>query len=75
MVTTTGYCDMTTDGGGWIVIQRNKKDSLVDFNKNWTDYETGFGDLNTEFWYGLETICTLFNTKRSMGDESGLSKE
>ena len=59
MVTTTVYCDMTTDGGGWIVIQRNKKNSLVDFNKNWTDYETGFGDLNTEFWYGLETIDCL----------------
>ena len=59
MVTTTGYCDMTTDGGGWIVIQRNKKKSLVDFNKNWTDYETGFGDLNTEFWYGLAAIHCL----------------
>ena len=22
---------MATDGGGWIVIQRNKKDSLVNF--------------------------------------------
>ena len=53
------YCDMTTDDGGWIVIQRNKKDSLVDFNKNWTDYEEGFGDLNTEFWYGLEEIHCL----------------
>ena len=59
MVTTTGYCDMTTDGGGWIVIQRNKKNSLVDFNKNWTDYEEGFGDLNTEFWYGLKEIHCL----------------
>ena len=48
-----GYCDMTTDGGGWLVIQRNKKDSAVSFNKNWDDYEKGFGDLNTEFRYGL----------------------
>ena len=53
------YCDMTTDGGGWIVIQRNKKGSSVDFNKNWTDYEKGFGDLNTEFWYGLSAMHCL----------------
>ena len=52
------YCDMTTDGGGWIVIQRNK-DSLVSFNKNWTDYEEGFGNLTTEFWYGLEAMHCL----------------
>ena len=37
--TTAVYCDMTTDGGGWIVIQRNKNNSLVNFNKNWVDYE------------------------------------
>ena len=27
--------------------------------KNCTDYEEGFGDLNTEFWYGLENIHFL----------------
>ena len=53
------YCDMTTDGGGWIVIQRNKKDSSVSFNRNWTDYEKGFGNLTTEFWYGLEEMHCL----------------
>ena len=53
------YCDMITDSGGWIVIQRNKKDSSVNFNKNWTDYEEGFGDLNKEFWYGLKELHCL----------------
>ena len=55
----SAYCDMITTGGGWIVIQRNKKGSLVNFNRNWTDYEKGFGDLNTEFWYGLQEINCL----------------
>ena len=58
------YCDMNTTNGGWIVIQRNKKDSLVDFNRNWTDYEEGFGDLNTEFWYGLENLHFLLKNKK-----------
>ena len=53
------YCDMNTTTGGWIVIQRNKNNSLVNFNNNWIDYEKGFGDLNTEFWYGLESMHCL----------------
>ena len=53
------YCSMTTAGGAWIVIQRNKKNSTVSFNKKWTDYEKGFGDLKTEFWYGLGLIHCL----------------
>ena len=53
------YCDMTTDGGGWIVIQRNRKDSQVSFDEEWAQYEEGFGDLHTEFWYGLEEIHYL----------------
>ena len=51
-------CDMDTDGGGWTVIQRRINGS-VDFYRNWTDYVYGFGDLNGEFWYGLEKIHCL----------------
>jgi len=57
--TSDVYCDTTTIDGGWIVIARNKKGSTVDFNKNWIDYERGFGDLKTEFWYGLDAIHCL----------------
>ena len=53
------YCDMTTDDGGWTVIQRNKKGSSVNFNRNWADYEEGFGNLATEFWYGLSAMHCL----------------
>ena len=40
-----GYCDAYTDGGGWLVVQR-RKDESVSFNRGWVEYEEGFGDLN-----------------------------
>ena len=50
---------MDTDDGGWIVIQRNKRGSKVSFNRKWDEYETGFGDLQGEFWYGLKGLSCL----------------
>ena len=50
-------CDMETDCGGWIVIQRrNASLGTVNFTRNWEDYENGFGDLDDEFWIGLRNI-------------------
>ena len=40
-------------------MQRNRKNSQLSFNKNWREYEEGFGDLNKDFWAGLELIHTL----------------
>ena len=57
--TANAYCNMTTNDGGWIVIQRNRKNSQLSFNKNWREYEEGFGDLNKDFWAGLKLMHTL----------------
>ena len=55
-----GYCDVTTDGGGWLVVQR-RQDGSVDFDRTWTDYEEGFGSLTGEFWYSLRPLHCFTN--------------
>ena len=57
---TKVYCDTTSGGGGWLVVQR-KQDGSVDFNRGWVDYEDGFGSLTGEFWYGLRSLHCLTN--------------
>ena len=49
---------METDGGGWTVFQR-RRDGSVDFNRGWDDYVAGFGDLEGEFWMGLEKLYRI----------------
>ncbi|KAM9081990.1 tenascin isoform 1-T1 [Megaptera novaeangliae] len=49
------FCDMTSDGGGWIVFLR-RKNGREDFYRNWKAYTAGFGDLREEFWLGLDTL-------------------
>ncbi|MBN3323873.1 TENA protein, partial [Atractosteus spatula] len=49
------YCDMTTDGGGWIVFLRRQSGNL-EFFRNWRNYTSGFGDMNDEFWLGLGNL-------------------
>uniref|UniRef100_A0A803SP27 Tenascin XB n=1 Tax=Anolis carolinensis TaxID=28377 RepID=A0A803SP27_ANOCA len=52
------YCDMETDGGGWIVFQR-RMNGETDFWRDWQDYVTGFGNLTREFWLGNTALHQL----------------
>ncbi|XP_025102353.1 uncharacterized protein LOC112568970 isoform X1 [Pomacea canaliculata] len=56
--TSRVWCDMDSSGGGWLVFQR-RRDGSVDFYRNWTQYEDGFGDVSGEFWLGLSKLHTL----------------
>nr|XP_023963250.1 tenascin isoform X6 [Chrysemys picta bellii] len=49
------YCDMISDGGGWIVFLR-RHNGNEDFYRNWRTYAAGFGDPKDEFWIGLENL-------------------
>ncbi|XP_077370914.1 tenascin-N isoform X2 [Festucalex cinctus] len=55
------YCDMDTDGGGWLVLQRRTTGKL-DFMKRWRPYVSGFGNTTDEFWIGLDKINQITNT-------------
>ncbi|XP_005581009.2 tenascin isoform X3 [Macaca fascicularis] len=49
------FCDMTSDGGGWIVFLR-RKNGHENFYQNWKAYAAGFGDRREEFWLGLDNL-------------------
>ena len=63
------FCDQKTAGGGWTVFQK-RLDGSVDIlpRLGWlqTRFWFGFGNLNGEFWLGLDKIHRLTKTKSKL---------
>ncbi|XP_050741004.1 fibrinogen C domain-containing protein 1-like isoform X2 [Drosophila biarmipes] len=51
-------CDQSSYGGGWTVLMR-RTDGSEDFYRGWQDYKKGFGQLDNEFFLGLEKLHAL----------------
>ncbi|XP_017836153.1 ficolin-1-like [Drosophila busckii] len=51
----TGYCDVSLNGSPWLVIQRRVSVD-VNFYRNWSAYQRGFGDLEGSFFIGLNNL-------------------
>uniref|UniRef100_A0A8C9SJB4 Fibrinogen C-terminal domain-containing protein n=1 Tax=Scleropages formosus TaxID=113540 RepID=A0A8C9SJB4_SCLFO len=52
------WCEQDRAQGGWTVIQR-RLDGSVNFFRTWEQYKQGFGNLNGEYWLGLEHMYWL----------------
>ncbi|CAC5360262.1 Fibrinogen-like protein 1,Fibrinogen-like protein A,Ficolin-1-B,Ficolin-1-A,Ficolin-2,Tenascin-R,Ficolin-1,Fibrinogen C domain-containing protein 1 [Mytilus coruscus] len=59
------YCDLDTYniGGGWTVFQ-HRETGEEDFNREWIDYENGFGNLRKEFWLGNSNLYIITDQGR-----------
>ena len=38
---------------------QKRQDGSEDFDRNWADYKTGFGNLTREFWLGNDNLHLL----------------
>ncbi|XP_054088937.1 ficolin-2-like [Zeugodacus cucurbitae] len=53
------YCLLDGNGGDPRLVVHRRQSGHIDFNRNWNDYKVGFGNLETNFWIGLDKLHAL----------------
>ncbi|XP_071836359.1 uncharacterized protein [Apostichopus japonicus] len=56
------YCEMSTDGGGWTILQ-NRTSGSVNFYRGWNAYRDGFESPSGDHWLGNDKIHDLTTQK------------
>ncbi|WP_165734439.1 fibrinogen-related domain-containing protein, partial [Polaribacter sp. 20A6] len=64
------YCEMVSggkaeDNRAWTVFQR-RMDGTVNFYRPWNQYKRGFGNVEGEYWLGLENMYQLTRKNKYM---------
>ncbi|XP_062602963.1 ficolin-1-like [Saccostrea cucullata] len=54
---------MTTEGGGWTVIQK-RQDGSTNFYRTWNEYKAGFGDPSKNYWIGNDALHLLTKNRK-----------
>jgi len=48
-------CAITDEFWPWTIVQRRFEGDVL-FNRNWSEYQAGFGHLDGDYWIGLDAI-------------------
>lgn len=63
-------CDFESLGGGWTVVMRRVYPKVSFFNRTWTEYKKGFGEMENgrDFWIGNDRLHSM-STSRTCANE------
>lgn len=62
------YCEIEESGGSTVIMRRGQFNDypLTSFKQPWYNYKKGFGNIDADFWLGLDKIHELTKNRNQM---------